>query len=315
MPRNLIIAALAGAVSGIVFVAPMYESILGMLFINFTHLPLFLAGLSLGSVAVGVAALTGTLVVGATNGLGPLVSFFIAIALPAALVVRQTLLWRGGDDGAVAWYPPGRLLTLLVCYGVAAFILLYMVMGSSGPGMIETMRMMLENMFAVLAPAMPDDERLMAANHWAPYIPAALVVSWLITLTVNGAFAQGVLKRAGRNIRPSMEFFKTELPLAFAFALVASGALWYFSGGVPEFFGLTLTIIIALAYLFVGLTVVHQVSRGWPMRPLMLTVFYLLLLFFLGWPGLALVAVIGLADQLLGLRPRFAGPAPDEEDE
>ena len=307
MPRNLIIAALAGAVSGIVFVAPMYESILGMLFINFTHLPLFLAGLSLGSVAVGVAALTGTLVVGATNGLGPLVSFFIAIALPAALVVRQTLLWRGGDDGAVAWYPPGRLLTLLVCYGVAAFILLYMVMGSSGPGMIETMRMMLENMFAVLAPAMPDDERLMAANHWAPYIPAALVVSWLITLTVNGAFAQGVLKRAGRNIRPSMEFFKTELPLAFAFALVASGALWYFSGGVPEFFGLTLTIIIALAYLFVGLAVVHRLTHRWRNRRVVLSLFYLMLLFFLGWPGLALVAGIGLADQLFGLRARFAG--------
>ncbi len=45
-----------------------------------------------------------------------------------------------------------------------------------------------------------------------------------------------------------------------------------------------------------------------------LTVFYLLL-FFLGWPGLALVAAVGLADQFFGLRLRFAGPAPDQEDD
>ncbi len=315
MPRALIIAALAGVVSGVVFVAPMYESVLGMLFINFTHLPLFLAGLGLGTAAVGVAALTGTVVVGVAKGLGPLLSFLAAIALPTAFAVRQALQWRTALDGSVAWYPPGRLLALLVCYGAGAFTLLYMVMGNNGPGMIETMRVMLDHMFTIMAPDMPDDERLMAADLWAPYIPAALVVSWLITLTVNAALAQGLLKRAGRNVRPSLEFSRTELPLAFAFALVASGALWYFSDGVSGFFGQTLTIIIALAYLFVGLTVIHRLSHGWPMRPLVLTLFYFLLLFILGWPGLALVAGVGLADQLFGLRLRFAGTAPDGEDE
>ncbi len=314
MPRNLIIAILAGIVSGALFVAPMYESVFGMLFINFTHLPLFLAGLGLGTVAVSVAALTGTVVVGAAQGLGPLMSFLIAIALPTALAVRQALLWRNADDGSAAWYPPGRLLTLLVCYGAGAFTLIYMVMGNSGSGMIETMRVMLGEMFTIMVPDMPNDERLMAADLWAPYIPAALVVSWLITLTVNGALAQGLLKRAGRNVRPSLELSRTELPLTLTFALLASGALWYFTVGVLEFFGQTLTIIIALAYLFVGLTVVHQLSRNWPMRGLVLTLFYLMLLFFLGWPGLVLVAVVGLADQLFRLRPRFAGSAPDKED-
>ena len=315
MPQTMTIAILAGIVSGVVFIAPMYESVLGMLFVNFTHLPLFLAGLGLGPVAVGVAALTGTVVVGAMHGLGPLLSFLAVIALPTALVVRQALLWRTADDGHVAWYPPGRLLAILVCYGAAAFAMIYMIMGNDGPGMIETLRAMLDDMFTIMLPTMPVDDRLMAADLWAPYIPAALVVSWLITLTINGAFAQVLLKKAGRNVRPTLEYSQTELPLPFAFALVASGALWYFSGGVSAFFGQTLTIIIALAYLFVGLTVVHLVSQGWPMRPLVLTLFYLMLLFFLGWPGLALIAGIGLADQLFRLRPRLAGAAPDEEDE
>ncbi len=313
MPRTLIIAALAGVVSGLMFIAPMYQSVIGMLFINFTHLPLLLAGLGLGTAAVGVAALTGTMVVGVAKGLGPLLSFLAAIALPTALAVRQALLWRTADDGSAAWYPPGRLLVLLVCYGAGMFTLLYMVMGNDSPGMIESMRAMLENMFTIMAPAMPDDERLMAAGLWAPYIPAALVVSWLITLTFNAAIAQGLLKRTGRNVRPSLEFSKTELPLAFAFALVASGGLWYFTGGVVGFFGQTLTIIIALAYLFVGLTVVHKLSHNWPKRPYLLALFYFMLLFFLGWPGLALVAAVGLADQLFGLRPRLAGA--DQEDE
>ena len=319
----MIIATLAGVASGVVFIAPMYESVLGMLFINFTHLPLFLAGLGLGTTAVGVAALTGTVVVGMAHGVGPLLSFLAAIALPTALAVRQALLWRTADDGKVAWYPPGRLLALMVCYGAAAFVLIFMLMGNNGTGdgldgglgMIETMRALLDEMFIVIAPNMADHERLLAADLWAPYIPAALIVSWLITLTINGAFAQGLLKKAGRNVRPTLDYSQTELPLPFAFALVASGALWYFTTGVSAFLGQTLTIIIALAYLFVGLTVVHKLSRGWPLRSLMLTLFYLMLLFILGWPGLALVAAIGLADQLFQLRPRFAGPAHDEKDE
>lgn len=314
MSRSLIIAVFAGVASAVVFIAPMYESVLGMLFINFTHLPLFLAGLSLGTMAVSVAVLTGTLLVGVTTGFVPLLSFLAAIALPAAIIVRQSLLWRTADDGSVSWYPIGSLLTLMVGYGAAAFVLIYMVMGSDGPGMIESLRLMLDEMFGIMVPHMSDDERLMAADLWAPYIPAALVVSWLITLTINGAIAQGLLGKFGHNVRPAIDFSGTELPLGMAFALLACGGLWYFTGGVSAFFGQTLTIIISLAYLFVGLTVVHKLSHALPLRRIMLTGFYLTL-FFIGWPGLALVAATGLADQLIGLRPRIAGPAPNQEED
>lgn len=315
MQRTLIIAILAGAVSGVVFIAPVYESFVGMMFINFTHLPLFLAGLGLGTAAVGVAALTGTVIVGATQGVSPLLSFILAIALPAAIAVRQTLLSQSADNGKIVWYPPGRLLVIMVGYGAGVFILIYLFMENGGTGIVETMRALLNDMFSAMAPDMPVDDRLQAASEWAAFIPAALIVSWLITLTINGAIAQGLLRRAGRNIRPSLDFLKTELPMAFVFVLVACGGLWYFTDGASGFFGMTLTIIIALAYLLVGLTVVHQLSRNWPMRSFVLTLFYLMLLFFLGWPGLALVAVLGLADQLFRLRPRFAGSPPDEENE
>ena len=318
MTKPLIIATLAGAVSGFLFVALIFGSAFGMLFINFTHLPLFLVGLSLGTGAVAIAAVTSTVVVGATIGLGSVIPFAIAYAIPVTLIVRQVLLHRpaaAGGVGGVEWYPSGRVLGMLVCYGLAAFAVVFVIMASGEMGLVDVMRAALEETSALLFTSLDAEQRLALVDHWSTALPGALITSWLIMLAVNAALAQGALKRLGWNRRPSLDLGRIELPIGFAFALVASGALWYFADGGAAFVGQTLTIAIATPYLFLGLTVVHQVSRPWPGRRFALFVFYLLLLLLLGLPGLVLVAGLGLADQLIGLRRRIAGVAPGKENE
>ncbi len=315
MAKSLIIATLAGAVSGLLFVALIFGSALGMLFINFTHLPLFLVGLSLGTAAVAVAALTSTVVVGAAIGLGSMIPFAIVYAIPATLIVRQALLQRPTAGGGIEWYPAGRVLGMLVCYGLATFAIVFVSMAGGEEGLADVMRAALEETSALLFSALDAEQRLALVDQWSTALPGALITSWLIMLAINAALAQGALTRMGGNRRPSFDLGRIELPIGFALALVASGALWYFADGGAAFVGQTLTIAIATPYLFLGLAFVHQISRPWPGRPFALFLFYLLLLFLLGLPGLVLVAGLGLVDQLIGLRQRVAGSAPDEEDE
>lgn len=316
MTKSLIIATLAGAVSGFLFVALIFGSAFGMLFINFTHLPLFLVGLSLGTVAAAVAAITSTVVVGATIGLGSVIPFAVAYAIPATLIVRQALLHRTASaGGGVEWYPAGRVLGMLVCYGLATFAIVFVIMAGGEEGLVDVMRAALEETSALLFSALDAEQQLALVDHWSTALPGALITSWLIMLAVNAALAQGALTRLGRNRRPSLDLGRIELPIGFAFALVASGALWTFADGGAAFVGQTLTIAIATPYLFLGLAVVHQVSRPWPGRRFALLLFYLLLLLLLGLPGLVLVAGLGLTDQLFGLRRRVAGAVPDKENE
>ena len=140
--------------------------------------------------------------------------------------------------------------------------------------------------------------------------PALLVTSWLLTIIANVALAHASLTRWGSNRRPSLDLLGVELPLAMAFAFAAGVALWLIGGDILGLIGKTLTVAIAAVYVFQGIALVHHVSRGWPGRTFALTVFYFILLVLLGLPGLALVAALGLADQLIGLRRRFAGAAP-----
>jgi hypothetical protein len=315
MSKSLTIAVLAGIASGTFFIAPMFGSILGMLLINVTHLPLLLVGLGLGTAATSVSVAAGGVLVGAAAGFGPLVSFAVVFGIPVILVTRQTLLSRAIDGSATEWYPPGRVLSLLAGYGSITFLVVYMTMAGRETGLVGEMEITLSQIFAMMAPQLGDEQRQIAASQWATMLPAALVSSWLVTLAINSAIAQRILVRMGANRRPSLDLGQIEMPMAFSYAILASGALWLFADGQAGFIGQTLTIIFAMAYLFLGLAVIHHVSRPWPGRSFALTFFYMLLLFLLGLPGFALVAGLGLADQLIGIRQWFKTAAPDKEDD
>jgi hypothetical protein len=95
----------------------------GLVLVYMTQLPLFIAGLWLGTGAAALAGLTGVLVLLAASDLLGAAVFAAVNAVPVLLLVRQALRARAGSDGAVIWYPPGLLtawLTGLALAGIAA---------------------------------------------------------------------------------------------------------------------------------------------------------------------------------------------------
>lgn len=315
MSKAMVIAVAAGAASGLVFLAPFSGSMFGFALVNATHMPLFLAGLGLGVSAVITASATATVIITLFADIGAAVPFLVAFAVPTIIVVRQALLSRPGADGGVEWYPPGSLLSLLAVYGAATFVIAAAMTSNQTTGLEGLVRNSLEEGLAFFIPDLPEETRQMAATQWASVLPAMLVCSWLVTVTVNGTLAQAILIRGNRNLRPSPRFSQIAVPdkLVFAVALCAVG--WLAANGTVAYMAKDLTIILAVPYFFQGLGVVHEVSRGWPGRGIALTVFYILVLFLLDWPGLAAIAGLGLAEQWLGLRRRFAGQAADEEED
>ena len=307
MSKVILTGLAAGVVSGIVFVLPAYGSLLGVLLINFTLLPLFLAGLSMGAVTAAVAAVSGAVVVVAAIGVGVAVPFVIAYAVPAVALVRQALLWRRNADGSVDWYPLGPLLTLIASYGAAVFVATVVLMAGQAEGLFAFTRTALEETLAVAFPSVPVEQRAAAVVESISLFPAMIATSWLLMVVVNGALAQAMLTRLGRNLRPSPRFTRIELPIGLALALAASLALWLATGGTPGYTGKTLTLIFATPYFLQGLAVIHELARRWRGRLYALVALYVALLL-LGWTGFALTSGLGFVEHWAGLRRRFAGP-------
>jgi hypothetical protein len=93
----------------------------------------------------------------------------------------------------------------------------------------------------------------------------------------------------------------------FAGALVAS-----FIPGVIGLIATGLAGAMLFAYVLQGLAVIHVYSRGVTFRPLLLAVVYLGILL-LGWLAI-IVAILGLAEPLFGLRARSAHSPPDNDE-
>ncbi len=315
MTKSILMALAAGIASGLIFLAPASGSMLGLLLANFTHLPLFLAGLGLGAVGVTIAALAGAAVTTALADLTGVTPYVLGFALPAVIIARQALLSRAAPDGTVAWYPVGRLLAIATGYAAALLVIVAVMLGGQAGGLEGTVRTALGEVLSIYVPTLGEAERTAAASLWAETFPAMVAGSWLLTLTVNGGLAQAILARSGRGLRPTPRYAEIEAPNWVMGAIAVSALVWLVAGGATGYVARSLTLVFAIPLFFQGLGVAHVVTRGWPARPFVLTVFYTLILFLPRWSGLAMATGVGLIESLIGLRRRFAAPAADEEED
>jgi hypothetical protein len=292
---------LAGAIGACCFLAMQLGSPGAAIFAYLAQLPLFAAGLWLGGGASMLAGLGATALVLAFGGAVAAGLFAGLYAAPVAVLVRQSLLARRQADGTLEWYPPGFLAAWLTGLGLAAMAAVVVLLG--GPDGIRAL------LREALAPALSSltAERAAEGNAFVAFVarvmPGIVAVSWMVMTFSNGALAQGVLARFGAAWRPSPDLAGLTLP-PWIPALVPVAVLAIALGGTARFLGVNLLIALGVPFCLAGLAVLHAFVRRLQ-RPAMLLATFYVLTGLLGWP-LLLVAVVGIADSVLGLRRRWA---------
>jgi hypothetical protein len=295
------VSVVCGVLAAGPYLLVLTGSISSMILVYLSQLPLFAAGLWLGTVASASAGFVAALILAGAGSL-PAAGLFAALnVFPVVLLVHQSLLARTGSGNAVEWYPPGLMTAWLTGFGLVAAAVTFFFFG--GPqGMQAALR-------DALAPALdrhlgeitPELDELL--SFIAFILPGIVATSWMVMTATNGSLAQGVLARFGASWRPSPDLAALGLPMWIPVLLAfAAGATLL--GGTARFIGVNVLIVLAVPFCLAGLAVLHTVARRFPRPAVTLVIFYLLA-GFLGWP-LLLVALLGLLDSPLGLRRRFA---------
>lgn len=297
------IAVACGGVAGMLYLAVMLGTPSGLIFVYMTQLPLFIAGLWLGTGAAALAGLSGALVLLAASDILGAAVFAGLNAAPVALLVRQALLARQHADGTMVWYPLGSLTAWLTGFALAGIAAAILFLG--GPdGLQTTLKDVVGEVLDRLA-RRPLPNREEAAGLVAMVIPGIVAASWMMMLVANAALAQGLLVRFRRNWRPSPDLAGLGLPLWVPIALgVAAAAIVV--GGSLRFIGINMMIALSVPFCLAGLAVLHAAARRLTHPVMALISFYAVAALF-GWPFVA-VAVLGLLESWLGLRHRLATP-------
>ena len=311
MPTPLLIGAGSGLISAALFASAATATALAGVLFYLAPLPLCLAGLGWGGMAALFSALAGTLVIAVS--LGPLtaVVFAISVAAPTALLTHLALLSRpaaapqGQHVAALEWYPAGRIVGWAALMAGLLAGILVLALGYDQASYRESIREILNH--SALKELDRDGtlftEETIAtlSGVLARALPAAFAVIWLTITLFNLWMAGLIVDASGRALRPWPDLHALELPnslvLIFAGALAAS-----FLPGLPGLLAIGLAGALLFAYVLQGLAVIHVSTRGVPLRSLLLVTVYLGILL-LGWVAIV-VAIIGLAEPLLGLRQR-----------
>lgn len=303
MSRTAIAAAAIGCglAAACLYLAVMLGSPGTLILVYLTQLPLFAAGLWLGTGAAALAGLTACAVMLAVGDIAAAALFAALNAGPAILLVRQALLARPDADGRILWYPPGLLaawLTVLALGGMGAALL---IMG--GPeGLQSVLTGIVGHALDRLA-LQPIPDRDAVAATIAGVVPGTIAMSWMVMAVVNATLAQGLLVRFKANWRPSPDLAALTLPYWLT-ALLAAGAAATIVGGGARFIGVNVMIALLLPFCLGGLAVLHAAARRLNHPAPALIAFYTMSGLF-GWP-LLVMAVLGLLENWLGLRRRLA---------
>ncbi len=314
MSAHLLIGAGAGLVSAALFASAAVSAALASFLLYLCPLPLCLAGLGWGRSSILIGGLAATVVMALTLGPAASLVYALTIAAPAAFLVHLLLQARpaagpeGEKSGALEWYPAGRLVGAAALMAGALAGVMVLLLGPDAESYRASIAEMLPHILKALDPDDSVFKPEMVENLetvLAKALPAAFAVLWLTVMLFNLWLAGYIVAASGRSLRPWPDLHGLEVPNVFV--AVFAGAL--VASFVPGIIGLIATGFagaMLFAYVLQGLAVIHVYSRGVPFRPLLLAVVYLGILL-LGWLAI-IVAILGLAEPLLGLRARSARP-------
>lgn len=332
----------AGAVAAMLFLSITTGSAIGLLLFYLAPLPFYIAGFGWGMRAVVVTALVGGLMILAGLGPVPSVTFLIALALPALILTHFVFMFRyaappddvgttesrqetpetelelsgkptasESPEPVIEWYPSGNLVLIIAIYGGLLAALTVMLLGGSHEAYLKT----IDSEFAKitgqaresgLLKEMTDEQLAQFKQAVENLLPASTAILWTLLTLLNIWLAGQIVRVSERLKRPWPDLAWMEFPALFSLlTLFAIGAAMY----LPGYGGLLLTGMagaLMMAFLVLGLAIVHAITRGHSGRGLMLFAVYAAVLV-IGWGALILIGV-ALAEPWLGLRQKFSKP-------
>src|SRR5215510_4923195 len=132
MPIGLLTGVGSGLASALLFYSATRGSpLLSSFLLLLTPLPALIAGLGWGWLAALVGGLAASAAMLAIASLPFALGYFLAVGGPSALSAYLVYLNRADADGAVQWYPPGRLIAAMSLYGGALPVLALPLLGGS----------------------------------------------------------------------------------------------------------------------------------------------------------------------------------------
>lgn len=309
----------AGAVSALLFALLAKGTPVAAALACLAPLPLMIAAFGWGAFSGLLAGVVAASALAAVFEIQGALFFLLAVALPAwalptfAVLPRYAPPWRRSDPDAPARTPVGTVVTVAAALGAIAGLanLLMMIFRYSGYDAG------LQALIAALTPAIDQaidgvvtlPEGISArdvAEEVAKLTPLATATFGFLTLCLNlylGARSTALSHRLPRPWPDLPTEFVLPRPLAVV-AVVAIGAAialpeptdqfaWVFAGP------------LAAVYAMQGFAVLHALSRGLPLRPLLITVLYFCCGVRATW-ALPLIALVGLVDAAANLRARAA---------
>ena len=311
--QTILVGLGAGIASALLFIALASGSGLALALFYFAPLPIMLAGLGWNHFAALLATLTAAGGIGIGAGFWFAIAYLAGIGVPAYTLIYLAMLGRTAANGSMEWFPPGRIVTATAVLATIAMALTVPVFGTD----IDSYRDGLKEIFGRVLRAqlaIPEGKPLELPNGTnvnrtldvLSYVmpPLASAVS-MITLLINMYIAGRVARASGRLSRPWPDLSQTALPFSTPLLLLTAFAL-SFLHSIAGLAGGVLTACLLMAYAIVGLSVLHAITRGNPLRSLILGAAWAVLIV-LGWP-IVLLALLGLADGLFNLRGRSGPP-------
>jgi hypothetical protein len=311
MISQILIALVAGCASAAMFASITSGELISLVLLYLSPLPLMVAAIGWGPLSAAIGGGVAAIGLGAAFGIGDLIAYAIAVALPACWLGHLCSLGRSETDGhgtsaALEWYPVGRILLWIAGFAALATAAALLALGSDAAAIAGTLRGFLLRVLSMNdVPTSADTE--LWVDAMVSFAPSAAAIVATLTLTLNLWLAAKVAATSGRLSRPWPDLKTAALPPMTLVVLCAVTG-FCFSGGLVAMLARIATSALVMAYALTGFAVLHTLTLALKSRAFWLGSAYAFVLVF-GWPMLAMAA-LGLADAVFGLRRRYLRSRP-----
>ena len=321
MTKNPIIAGLsAGGTAAVLYLSLATGSGIGLLLFYLAPLPGFIAGFGWGVRAAGIAALSGTLLILVSLGVLPATAYCFSLAVPGVLITHYAFLYRlvgpqneqpQEGEPQIEWYPVGNIILVVALYGGLLGILSVLLIGSSYEAYQNNVTSTIDLIMSkagdagILKKLTPEIltqyKKLVLA-----ILPASTAILWSLFALMNLWLAAHIVRLSELMSRPWPEFSSMDYPLKASLVFVAALFLSLILPGMAGLLMSALAGSLMMAFLLLGLAVVHNVTRTWQTRSLILFGTYVTVIF-IGWGALILI-VVGAVEPFVQMRRRLKIP-------